>query len=224
MRIEAVCSECGAQLHHNCSQGESSAQFACSCGNEFTTLVIMEPYGLSYVYGIEALERKRWGDACTHFVTSFELFQKAATALLLQGEGLQPDLANLISADLRLSRENLSQIAKQIIGSKPPGMPNARLRNKAVHRGKVPLKEQAARIGPELLNVYEGWLTPLAARVQRDYDRLWVAYRRFPDPLPADVTPVARGTFDLAVTQAQISERWTKYDTGRRPRTTSRSA
>ncbi len=217
MKIEGVCSECGAKHIRDCAQGETRAWFKCACGYPFEIMVIMEPYGLPFEYGIEALERKRWADACTHFMTSFEMFQRSATGLLLEADGVRPKLAALMVDELRLSRENLSTIAKEILGARPPS-PTAGSRHQAVHKGAVPKPREAVRRAAELVNVFEGWLKPMSERELRDFDRLWRAYLAC-KTLPKDVSRSARRTFDLSVTQSMIKQRWQSYEAASLART-----
>jgi hypothetical protein len=209
MRIEAVCPDCGAEHIRDQPEGVMGVAVACRCGAQFAVHVLVEPFGVPFIYAIEAIERRRWSETATNLVTSFEMFQRAAIGLLLESEGLRADVAGVIAVDLRLSRDDISKLARAVLGATPPS-PNVGRRNVAVHQGRAPKRQEVERGAAELLGVFDHWLEAISQRFLLDHSRLWLAYDAF-GPLPQDVSASARKAFDLCVTRRTLGDRWGSY-------------
>ena len=196
MHITATCHSCGRRHEAPLAEGRTSARFQCPCGADFAHVILVEPYGQSFLYGEEALERKRPSDACTRFATAFDKFLlQVADVLILRGS----EAGALSEKARRRSRRKWLEAVRRELNASGLPLPDLGSRNAAVHQAKVPTTREAHAVRDSVMQSIDAWLKALEALAGPDLRRLLDAYDR-PGELPQDVKSFDRRVFDLRTT------------------------
>lgn len=206
MEIRVKCAACGKEHVADQPEGTTSATFKCDCGHGFSVLIRLDPFGISFLYGIEELKRQRYSNATVRFATSFEAFQKQYVALALRAAGTPNELARFLAYDLGLERAKYSQIAGHIFHKKLPN-PDVNVRNRAVHEASIPSKENVIRLADGVLSVINDWIFAAEQCVSPRYTELWHAYstgRRS----PKDLSDFDYSIFDFKMGYLILNDQW----------------
>ena len=195
MEIRSKCQHCGKEYIADQPEGETSAWFTCDCGHSFGLIIVIETFGKVFLYGIEALRRRRYSNACIQFATSFEVFQKHLVETLLKNSGIDQTLARFLVYDLDLSREKYSQLACHILHSKLKH-PDVSLRNYAVHFGRIPKKDKVLTLAEDVLDKVDIWLKAAEKKTGSGYQGLMETWAKA-QKLTQSYSEFERAIFDL---------------------------
>jgi hypothetical protein len=207
MEFRTNCTNCGREHIADNPEGKMSAWFLCECGEIFGLAIIIEPFGKAFLYGVEALRRKRYSSACIQFATAFEVFQKRFVEILLKKQGVEQSLARFIVYDLDLPRKNYSQVAQHILHHSGLKHPDVSIRISAVHYGRTPKRGQVLTLGNEILDAIDNWLKIAEQHTGSDYQELSRAYENG-QRLPQEVSEFDRTIFGLRTSYRTMSGYW----------------
>lgn len=208
MEIRGRCHNCNKEYIADQPEGKTSAWFTCDCGQTFGNFIIIEPYGKVFLYGIAALRRKRFSNACIQFATSFEVFQKQFAEILLKNAGVNKTLSRFLVYDLDLQRGKYSQLARFILHDKLKH-PDVSLRNSAVHFGRVPKKEKVITLAEEVIEAINVWISAAEKRTGIGYQALMNAWMKA-EELSQDYSEFERSIFDLRTAYFLIKDQWSE--------------
>lgn len=206
MEFHSNCPTCGKEHNSDQPEGKLAAWFMCECGAVFAELIIIEPYGKVFLYGVEAFRRRRYSTACIQLATAFEVFQKQYVEALLKKQGVEPSLARFMVYELDLARDKYSQIARYIMHKKLKH-PDVSLRNSAVHYGRVPQRAKVIQLGKDIMENVDAWITEAEQIAGTDYKRLWEA-RDNGQQIPQDVPEFDRAIFELRIAYRLMLGAW----------------
>lgn len=199
------CSGCGHEQRVDLPEGKTFSALHCECGEITGHLIIVEPYGRMFLYGIEALERRRPTAACVQFASAFEVFQKQCAKIALAHAGVPEGLATFVGSELDLPRDKIARLVSHLLGQRLR-VPDAALRNAAIHAGQIPDAADVLALGRRILDTTEHWITAMATVAGPDLARLEQAHGA--GELPQDVAPFDRASFDLRVTLHLLRAEW----------------
>jgi hypothetical protein len=197
MEFRTNCPTCDKEHNADQPEGKMAAWFTCECGEIFGELIVIEPFGKVFLYGVEALRRKRYSTACIQFATAFEVFQKQYVETLLKKQGIEQSLARFMVYDLDLPRNKYSQIAAHIMHKKLKH-PDVSLRNSAVHSGRVPGRAKVVQLGKDIMENVDAWITEIEQVAGSDHKRLWEA-RDNGQQIPHDVPEFDKAVFEFRI-------------------------
>lgn len=209
MEFTIKCPDCGKLYVEDLPEGNTASWEKCECGAVFCEAVLVEPFGHPFLYGIEAIRRKRHTNACIQFAISFEVFEKQFVEALLNNAGVSRELSRFVVYDMELSRGKYSQLAGHLMHSKP-GYPDVSLRNFAVHRGKIPERGKIVELAENVLNQFSLWIDGAKKTLGADYYRLLNARAAF-ESLPNDVGSYDRTIFDMTITTFTLRSLWADF-------------
>jgi hypothetical protein len=206
MEIRVKCTVCCKEHVADQPEGTTSATFKCDCGYGFSVLIKLDPFGISFLYGIEELKRQRYSNATVRFATSFEAFQKGYVEAALKSLGTPRDLARFLVYELDLERGKYSRLAGHIFHQKLRH-PDVSIRNRAVHHGSMPSKEKATKLADAVLNVIGEWIFVAEKNVSARYTELWYAYSTGKRS-PKDASDFDYSVFDFKMAHLILSDQW----------------
>ncbi|HJQ33140.1 MAG TPA: hypothetical protein VJ866_13210 [Pyrinomonadaceae bacterium] len=213
MEFHADCPSCGKEHKSDQPEGKMLAWFMCECGEIFGIAIIIEPYGKAFLYGVEALRRRRYSTACIQFATAFEVFQKQYVEALLKRQGVEPSLVRFMVYDLDLPRDKYSQISRHILHKKLKH-PDVSLRNSAVHYGRVPQRAKVIKLAKDVMENVNAWITEAEQITGIDYKRLWEA-RDNGQQLPQDAAEFDKAIFELRIAYRLMLGEWMSLKKGK---------
>jgi hypothetical protein len=206
MELRMKCLKCGKEAVTDQPEGETSAWFKCECGYGFGMMIKMAPFGEAFLYGIEALRRRRYSSACVQFATAFEVFQKRFVEILLQHAGTSPGLAQFLVYDMHLSRSKYSQLARHVLNERLRE-PDASVRNRAVHFGEVPTEERLRELGEAVLGAIDLWIKAAEKETGPGYDALMDVWLKGKE-LSREYSDFEAAIYDLRTALILLREQW----------------
>lgn len=206
MELRSKCNACGKEYIADQPEGETSAWFTCECGHGFGVILKIEPFGKAFLYGIEALRRRRYSNACIQFATAFEVFQKRFVEILLQNAGISQALADFLVYEFDLPRDKYSQLARHILHNKLKH-PDVSLRNSAVHFGSVPKQEKLLGLAEEVLEAIDVWIKAAEQRVGSGYYALMDVWLKGKE-LSQDYSDFDCAIYELRTAFILIRQQW----------------
>jgi hypothetical protein len=169
-------------------------------------MIKMAPFGKAFLYGIEALRRRRYSNACVQFATAFEVFQKRFVEVLLQDAGSSTSLAQFLVCDMRLSRNKYSQVARHILNEKLKE-PDVSVPDKAVHSGEIPTEEKLRELVEGVLGAIDVWIKAAEKRTSPGYNALMNVWLEGKD-LSLEYSDFDAEIYDLRTALILLREQW----------------
>lgn len=206
MELRMKCLRCGKEAVADQPEGETSAWFKCQCGYGFGMMIKMAPFGKAFLYGIEALRRRRYSNACVQFATAFEVFQKRFVEALLQHAGTGASLAQFLVYDMHLSRNKYSQLARHILNERLKE-PDVSVRNRAVHSGEVPTEEKLRELAEGVLGAIDVWIKAAEKETGPGYDALMDVWLKGKE-LSREYSDFDAAIYDLRTALILLREQW----------------
>ncbi len=206
MELRMKCLSCGKEAVADQPEGETSAWFKCQCGYGFGMMIKMAPFGKAFLYGIEALRRRRYSNACVQFANAFEVFQKRFVEVLLQHAGTSPSLAQFLVYDLHLSRNKYSLLARHVLNERLKE-PDVSVRNRVVHSGEVPTEDKLRELAEEVLGAMDVWIKAAEKETGPGYDALMDVWLKGKE-LSRDYSDFDTAIYDLRTALILLKEQW----------------
>ncbi len=172
MRVDQKC-ECGRLLSQVVSEGTTQVSYECpDCGAIFAIITIYPDWLLLFLQGIRHLREMDYRLASMMFGASYEVFQKAMLAHLLNDRNMPDEFIDVLLFELRLDRSQLAELTSTLVGQKvkPPG---AKTRNTAYHQGTVPGKREVEGFAERILSRVEELLNAMIEEsTRKEFERI----------------------------------------------------
>lgn len=169
-------------------------------------IIKMAPFGKAFLYGIEALRRRRYSNACMQFATAFEVFQKRFVEVLLQRCGMTPPFAQFFVYELRLSRNKYSQIARHVLNERLKE-PDVSVRDRAVHSGEVPTEKKLREVADGVLGAIDVWIKAAEKQTGPGYGALMDVWLRGKE-LSREYSDFDAAIYDLRTGLILLKQQW----------------
>ena len=144
------------------------SSFTCSEGHENIIIIASHRYEILYLIGCRALIDGYYREAISSFSASLERIYEVFIKAKLISEGMSKDEIEQ-TAWKHVSSQSERQLGAflflftQHFKTQPELLSNdlVKLRNKVIHKGKIPTKDEAIEYGQKILELFTGYLKKL---------------------------------------------------------------
>lgn len=150
---------------------EGQYKVECEKGHKSTFLLQEQKFELLFDIGAYAILDGYYREAISSFSSALERFYEFSIRVLCRVRNV--DWSNIIDAWNDVSSQSERQLGAfifiylQEFGNKPIilGKKDIELRNKVIHKGKIPSREEAIKYGQSILNI----IRPIMIKLKEDY-------------------------------------------------------
>lgn len=165
MRLSLICLQCSMSDPGNPPQNifveyndEGAYQYRCHANHVCNVCLQEQKFELLFEFGLFAIADGYYREAITSFAASLERFQEFVAAVICHVHLVPPAIQQQAWPLLKLSERQLGAYALAHLIQFHEVAPTLKkasieMRNKAVHQGKIPTREQAVAFGEEVYSL-----------------------------------------------------------------------